>query len=170
MSNNLESIIKAARIEAENVKEDCKYSSKSHFNAADTWMRRNYWIGVPATVLGALAGAAIIKQHQELAGLLSLGATILTGLMTFLKPSDHASTHKKVGDQYLALRNDARLFRDIELLNMTESAAVLEGIQSLTRRRNELNQSSPAIPWSAFKKARKGIEDGEATYKTELVK
>lgn len=49
--------------EAERLEEDALYSSKGHFNAEDTWVRRNYWLGVPATALGAIAGAALFKSQ-----------------------------------------------------------------------------------------------------------
>lgn len=51
--------------EAERLEEDALYSSKGHFNAEDTWVRRNYWLGVPATALGAIAGAALVKSQPE---------------------------------------------------------------------------------------------------------
>ena len=51
--------------EAERLEEDTTYSSKGHFNAEDTWVRRNYWLGVPATILGAVAGATLIKSQPE---------------------------------------------------------------------------------------------------------
>ena len=46
--------IEALRREAQRLEEDATYSSKGHFNAEDTWVKRNYWLGVPATVLGAI--------------------------------------------------------------------------------------------------------------------
>jgi uncharacterized membrane protein YfcA len=109
-------MISALVRESERIEEDSIHSAKAHFNSGDTWKRRHYWLGIPATVLGAGAGAAIIKDCTELAALLSLAATILTALVTFLKPTDRASAHKTTGDQYLALRNDTRIFREIELL------------------------------------------------------
>ena len=112
-SNNL---TLALSKEAERIEEDSIHSAKGHFNASDIWRCRHYWLGIPATILGALAGAAIVKDWTVLASLLSLAATILTALVTFLKPTERASEHKTVGDQYLALKNDARVFREIELL------------------------------------------------------
>ena len=58
--------------EAERLEEDALYSSKGHFNAEDTWVRRNYWLGVPATALGAIAGAALVKSQPEWASAFTL--------------------------------------------------------------------------------------------------
>jgi hypothetical protein len=124
-------------------------------------------MGIPATVLGAGAGAAIIKDCPELAALFSLTATILTALMTFMKPNERASIHKTAGDQYLALRNDARIFREIELLEPEETCTHTDKLKALAQRRNELNQGSPEIPRRAFTKARQGIDEGETQYRAD---
>lgn len=36
--------ISVLRREAERLEEDAIYSSKGHFNAEDTWVRRHYWL------------------------------------------------------------------------------------------------------------------------------
>ena len=150
--------------EAKRVEEDSIHSAKGHFNAADSWRAGHYWIGVPATVLGAAAGAAAVKSFPEVAIFLSLIATILTGLLTFLKPADRASTHKTAGDQFLALRNDARFFREVELIEQGDKQPASEKLKALCQRRNELNQGSPEIPRKAFERARQGISEGETEY------
>jgi hypothetical protein len=163
-SNNL---IAALCKEAERIEEDSIHSAKGHFNTAVIWNRRHYWLGVPATAFGALAGAAFVKDCPEIASLLSLAATILTALVTFLKPTERASEHKTAGDQYLALRNDARLFREIELLAPEDGQPLTDKIKALSQRRNELNQGSPEIPSKAFERAKIGIANGEASYRAD---
>lgn len=160
-------LISALCKEAERIEEDSIHSAKGHFNTAVIWNRRHYWLGVPATAFGALAGAAFVKDCPEIASLLSLAATILTALVTFLKPTERASEHKTAGDQYLALRNDARLFREIELLAPEDGQPLTDKIKALSQRRNELNQGSPEIPRKAFERAKDGIANGEASYKAD---
>jgi class 3 adenylate cyclase len=169
MTDNAKMMQALAR-ECERIEEDSIHSAKGHFNAGNTWRRRHYWIGIPATVLGAGTGAAIVKGCPELAGLLSLAATILTALVTFLKPSERASAHKTAGDQYLALRNDTRFFREIQMLQPEESCNHSEELRALAQRRNELNQGSPEIPRRAFLRARQGIDEGETQYRTDKEK
>ena len=159
--------ISALRREAERLEEDALYSSKGHFNAEDTWVRRNYWLGVPATVLGAVAGATLIKSQPEWASAFTLLASLLTGLMTFLKPNERAAAHRAAAGQFLALRNDARFFREIELLQVDRLDEQIERLKALSATRNELNQKSPSIPRRAFVAARKGIEEGEAAHKVD---
>ena len=159
--------ISALRREAERLEEDTLYSSKGHFNAEHTWVRRNYWLGVPATVLGAVAGATLIKSHPEWATVFTLLASLLTGLMTFLKPNEHAAVHRAAAGQFLTLRNEARFFREIELLETNRLDELPERLKALSAARNALNLKSPSIPRRAFVAARKGIEEGEATHKVD---
>jgi hypothetical protein len=159
--------ISALRREAERLEEDALYSSKGHFNAEDTWVRRNYWLGVPATVLGAIAGATLIKSQPEWATAFTLLASLLTGLMTFLKPNERAALHRAAAGQFLALRNETRFFREIELLQSDRLDELPERLKALSAVRNDLNLKSPSIPRRAFVAARKGIEEGEATHNVD---
>lgn len=162
-----QSMIAALRREAERIEEDATYSSKSHFNAEDTWVRRHYWLGIPATALAAIAGAALIKSQPEWASALTLLASLLTGLMTFLKPNERAALHRAAAGQFLALKNEVRLFREVELLQVHQLDELPVRLKALSATRNELNQKSPSIPRGAFIAARKGIEEGEATHKVD---
>lgn len=130
--------------EAERLEEDALYSSKGHFNAEDTWIRRNYWLGVPATTLGAIAGAALVKSQPELASAFTLLASLLTGLMTFLKSNERAAMHRAAAGQFLALRNEARFFREIELLETDRLEELLVRLKALSSTRNELPEHSKA--------------------------
>jgi hypothetical protein len=98
-----------------------------------------------------------------------MGVTVavLTALLTFLKPSERAASHKSAGDQYLALRNDVRVFRTIDLLLGKSADELARTVTTLAKRRNELNSASQQTPRPAFERARKGIEDGEARYTTD---
>lgn len=153
--------------EAERIEEDATYSSKSHFNAEATWIGRHYWLGIPSTILAAVAGATLIRSQPEWASICALVASLLTGLMTFLKPNERAAMHRAAAGQFLSLRNDARLFREVELLQADQLGELPGRLKSLSATRNELNQKSPSIPRGAFVSARKGIEEGEATHKVD---
>ena len=156
--------------ELQRMEEDCTHSGKAHFNAADRWTRWNYAFGIPSVGLSAAAGAAFFQDYAVIAGAMSSAVTVLTALMTFLKPSEKAAGHKSSGDQYLSLRNDARVFREIELTQVSDDASAIAGMNGFTTRRNELNQASPAFSNRDFKKAKKGIDRGEALHSIDKVK
>ena len=112
----------------------------------------------------SIAGLAFFKDYPEFGGALSAVVAVLTALSTFLKPSERATAHKGAGDQYLSLRNDARVFREIRLALMCDAQSAIDGLTEFSNRRNELNLASPQFSKSDFNKARSGIEAGEATH------
>ncbi|MEZ5919097.1 MAG: SLATT domain-containing protein [Alphaproteobacteria bacterium] len=148
------------------IEEDVLYSGKSHCNAAVIWTWVHYIIGVPMTVLAAWAGIDAFSDTPELSGYLALITAALAALQTFLGASDKASEHKSAGSKYFTLRNQTRLFREVELSEIEKEEAI-EKIRSLSNDRDELNSLSPSIPYLAFFLARKGIEGGEAQHKVD---
>ena len=152
------------------MEEDCTHSGKAHFNAAVKWSFWHYVFGIPSVILSAAASAAFFKDYAVIAGGMTSAVTVVTALMTFLKPSERAAEHKSAGDQYLSLRNDARVFREIEVTQVGDEAAAIAGMNGFTKRRNELNQASPQFSNGDFKKARKGIDMGEAKHAVDRVK
>jgi hypothetical protein len=153
--------------ELRRLEEDCTHSGKSHFNAADRWGTYNFMLGLPSVVLSAAAGTAFIKDWGSLAASMTTVVAVLTGLMTFLKPSERAASHKSAGAQYLTLRNDSRVYREIGINLATDIKAAFAAITALTKRRNDLNQSSPQFSDGDRKKAKAGIEAGEATHEVD---
>jgi len=156
--------------ELKRIEEDCIHSGKAQFNAADRWTRYHYSLGVPSVAMSALAGAAFFRDHGMVAAGLSSLVALLTALMTFLKPSERSSSHKAAGDQYLALRNDARIFREIRLNHTCDDQSAIDGLDEFTTRRNELNKASHPFSRSDFEKARDGINKGEAAHKVDQEK
>ena len=157
----------AIQAELQRIEEDCIHSGKAHFNAGDRWARYHYCLGIPSVVLSALAGAAFFKNYGDVAGIMSAIVAILTSLMTFLKPSERAAAHKGSGDQYLTLRNDARVFREIRLAYACDEQAAIAGMDEFTKRRNELNQASAQFSRKDFEIARAGIDQGEAAHRVD---
>lgn len=151
--------------EADRLEEDCLYSAKGHFESAKTWSRWNLWLGIPAVLLAAGAGAA--KDTPELASGLAFAAAAVTAVLTFLKPSDRASSHQRAGALYNSLKNRARFFRTIELTRQPFPSTLEKRLRLLCEERNQLGEASPEIPPAAFARARRGIEEGEAEYRAD---
>ena len=170
MQSRAPTIKNSIAIELQRIEEDCIHSGKAQFNAADRWSRYHYWLGIPSVALSAVAGAAFMKEYGQVAAGLSAFITVLTALMTFLKPSERASAHKSTGDQYLALRNDARVFREIRLHHACDEQSAIDGLDEFTTRRNELNNASHPIARRDYEKARDGIDSGEATHRVDKEK
>ena len=155
--------------EAKRIEEDSLYSAKGHFYAGQCWVNANLWLGGISAVLSAIAGASALSQfdyHNIVAGSLSIVVAGLTAIITFINPNERATVHQKAGNKYNALRNDTRIFYDIEIDEIDDKKAI-DDLKKLNDRRNKLNIESHQIPKWAFEKARKGIEDGEAKYKID---
>lgn len=153
--------------EAGRVEEDTEHSFKGHYNAAARWNRYHLWIGLPSALVAAVASGAAFKDQPELAGALALVSTALTTLLTFLKPSERAEMHKSVAGQYQALRNQARLFRQIGLLDAVVPDEAKAHLFELTNTRDELNQRAPAIARRDYELAKQDIDSGRARYRVD---
>ncbi len=164
MSDDQSGIKIAIRKELGRIEEDCDHSGKSHFNAALRWSGWNFRLGLASTVLSAVAGATYMKSQPEIAAAISITVAIMAGLITFLKPSERAAMHKSSGDQYLALKNEARVFREIKLNHLCDDAGAACYLDELTGRRSELNGAAPQFSEADRKLARAGIEQGESKH------
>lgn len=149
--------------EAKRIEEDALYSSRGHFEAARQWSGVHLWIGVPTTVLAAVASVSAFNDHRLLAGITAGLVAAFSAVSTFLNPSERVHSHHTAGTQYSALRNQARTFHEIAIRTM-ESDEAAERVRELGAQRDDLNSNSPAIPRRAFERARKNIEAGEAAY------
>ena len=143
------------------------YSSRGHFEAERFWSRVHHWIGVPAALVGGVAGVSAFNQETLLAGSLAVVAAALAALATFLNPSARAAGHHTAGTKYLSLRNESRFLRET-WPNPSDVIPLCDTLAILVQRRNELNESSPPIPRHAFKAARKRVERGEAKYEVDV--
>ncbi len=155
--------------EAKRIEEDSLYSSKGHFYAAQLWTNLHLWIGIPATILAAIAGASALSQfdnHQIIAGVLAILVAALSAVSTFVNPNEKATIHHSAGNRYNSLKNRARIFSEIDM-DIESDESLLAKLRTLSAERDELNEKSPQIPKWAFRRVRQGIEDGEAQYKVD---
>lgn len=157
-------LVDALSAESERIQEDAQYSARAHFEAAALWSRAHYWIGVPAAVLAAIAGASAIADRAEIAGIVGILVTALSALAVFLNPSDRSNQHHSAGARFSEVKNLARVFREIELRTTDDPQRLLDRLKALGAQRDELNKASPQIPRWAFNRGRKSIEAGEADY------
>ncbi len=146
--------------------EDCSHTSKSHFNASVRWSRYHYVIGVPATVFAVAASAAIFKDYTTAAAICSMMAAVFTALLTFLKPHERSEQHRKAGNAFLSILKEARFFREAKLGQLPDEQSV-EAVETFIRRQNEANQAAPMFSDADRRKARAGIDAGEAKHRID---
>lgn len=156
--------------EAKRIEESSLFSAKGHFEAARFWGNFHLFIGVPAVILSAIAGASALSQFDNsktIAGLLSILVAALSGLMTFLNPNEKSSVHHDAGNNFDALQNTVRMFWSIDCWQEKSEVVLTQKLIQFSEHKNKLNHSSPQIPWFAYQSAKKGIERGEAEYKVD---
>lgn len=150
--------------ESERLEEDALYSARGHFEAARTWGRAHLSLGIPTSLLAALAGVSAFNNHPLIAGAAAIIVAALSSVSTFLNPSEKAQTYHLAGTGFNTVRSRARMFRQVRLLTTISDEALASELEQLVARKNDLNEKSPIIPRPAFERARKGIESGEAAY------
>jgi len=156
--------------EAKRIEEALLYSSKGHFEAVRLWSGFHLMIGIPVVVISAVAGAAAFTQFDAshvIAGVLALVVAALSSVLTFLNPNSKASLHQTAGNKYDSLMNKARMFWSIECWQTESEEVLTEKLKYLTELKDNLNQSCPQIPRLAYKRAKRGIEAGEARYRVD---
>ena len=68
------------------------------------------------------------------------------------------------GNKYNALRNQTRIFCEIDLATGDKNTDISKMIKELAKKRDDLNQDSPQTFKWAYKRAKAAIEAGEADY------
>jgi hypothetical protein len=160
--------------EAKRLEESTLYSMKGHHVASNGWSRRNLLLGLPVVIISALVGATTFSQYAEtypelktLAGFLSLTIAVLSGITTFLNPNEKENAHLNAAHGYDKLNNEARLFWSVECWQEESDLVLTSKLRELIDRKDVLNSGSPQIPGWAYKKAKKGIVDGEAKFEVD---
>jgi hypothetical protein len=156
--------------EAERIGEDCLFSAKGHFYAAQFWTDLHLWLGIPMAILAAISGGSALSQfdyHNIVAGALALIVTALAAVSTFLNPNEKSSIHGKAGNGYNILREQLRAFSEIDASLHQDEEALLRRLNEFRGQKKELDQNSPQIPHWAYKRAKRGIEAGEGNYKID---
>ena len=156
--------------EALRTEEDCNYSSKGHYYDSKRWIKYHLLAGLPASILSAAAGVSAFNSETLIAGISALLATVLTTTLTFLKPSERAENHRSAAGQYLALRNQTRMFREIDLEETGFTPSTKARLAEFAKKRDELNQTCPAITQKSYKLAKKDIDAGYSTHQTDKKK
>lgn len=153
--------------ESGRIEEDALHSAKGHFAAAGRWDSVHFAIGIPGTIAAAGAGLTALKEFPVAAASLATVGAVLAAIGTFLNPSGRANAHLVAGNQYLALRNAARIFREIEMLVPATAADIVARLRQLTEKRDELNAASPRIARWAYQQGKKALERGEARHEVD---
>lgn len=152
--------------ECERIEEDTLHSAKSHFNAEARWHCIHLVITVGTALTASLTFVVIMKNIADWPVYLAAITAILSAINASLNPEKRSATHGTAGRHYKSLCNQTRIYRTITLKEKEDEIS-LEEFNSLAARRDEINETSPAIPNWAYKKTLEAIKNGEANYKVD---
>ncbi len=173
--DNDSTVREALRDEAKRLIVDSTYSGRGHQTAGRRWSGINTWLGLPTTILTTLlaSGAglsALVGSVNWLTALLALLAAALTAVRGFLRPGEVAEEHALKGTRYISLRNDTRLFLNIDLISAKSDDELAGRVRELRQRYNELNETPPLhIPRKDYLAAKESIATGESSYEDDPV-
>ncbi|MBD2483690.1 SLATT domain-containing protein [Planktothrix sp. FACHB-1365] len=149
----------------------CRVLSQAHIYVSIRWTRTHLYIGIPSTVLAAVAGVqAISGTYQLVAVIIPVLVAILAPLLTFLDPNGKANTHlvasrvyEQMADQYDSFLLKCRLEpRPIE--------EELNDLVQINSAYGESKKSLPACPEWAYQKALRTENDIQKLIPDELKK
>lgn len=149
---------KAIRAEADRIHESAVFSAQGQLEAGKGW-RTLHWV-LGALTAGLSTASAVITFAtgvQLLSGVLAILSAIAVTVLTGTRPDKLSEQAHGLGNDYLALRNDARRLRDVAGI-VDPLPELREGLDELARRAFELNHAADAIPRWAYLFARRNIE------------
>lgn len=152
--------------ECQRIEEDATHSSKGHYNDSGIWLKIYYAIGLPMVVCSAVSGFAFFTKNLEHAGYLSLVVTTLALLQIFIKADDKSIQHKNSADELNHLKNEVRRLRKIKT-EILSKEKLMEELDVLAGKYSQIIRISLPISNYAFRKAKKGIEEGQSKYLTD---
>lgn len=157
--------------EAERIEEDAEHSSKGHYNAAGPWQAAHLLLGVLSAILSAVAAGVAAQKGADLTTVVvgvSLAAGALTATVTFLKPNEQSDRHRRAGDRYLDVKNRARFCRTVEMeATSATEPKLIESLRAIQVDLASARTAAPLIPEWAYRKARKGIAEGQAKHRVD---
>lgn len=156
------------------IKVDAIYGKKKHFNAADRKQTYHYFIGIPLLVLNVISASILFYVLTDKVDnwvkyiplIIALITALLTGFQTFLNLEKKVEGHKRVGNKYLSIMKSCLLLEAGITDGIISNDEVRNKLHEISKRIDEVNVEAEAFHTSQkdYKKAKKGIENGEEFY------
>lgn len=154
--------------ELRRLEESAMYSAQNQFEQAKQWRGINLLVGVPASVLAAISGAAALASTANAfwAGVLALAAAAFGAVLTTVNASHKTNQATSAANAYLEIQTAARQARLLDLPT-AELSEMRSTVQEITARRDEQNRTAePPNRW-ARRRAQKNISGGGQTYEAD---
>lgn len=163
-----QSIRTAVWSESARIHESAVYSAQGQFEAAKRWHITHWCLGGFAAASSAVSGVLTFATEnlQVLAGVLAIAAALAAAVHTTMTPDKRAERAQVSGNDYTALRNDVRQFRDVRV-KADPVEALKEELKNLAARASEIDHRADPIPRFAYKRAQENIAGGGQRFEVD---
>ncbi|MFI9122551.1 SLATT domain-containing protein [Streptomyces bikiniensis] len=147
------------------LEESAMWSAQCQFEEGKRWRATHWALGLPATLLAAVAGTTALVESTgaTAAGILALLSAGLGAVLTTVNAPQRASQAVAAANVYLSIQTAARQHREIDLPGWSPAEA-REALAALTVRRDEQNAGVDPPSRRAYRKARANLDAGGQTY------
>jgi len=136
-----------------------KRAQLAHRFAAKGFDRLHMWMGIPAVVLSTLVATSVFASLEVqlegygriIIGMLSVSATILVALQTFLRFKELSDQHQIADSQYHAIKLK---IEQILVMKKIDEKEFENFFHNIRRRINGVADQSPIVPEKFWRKAR----------------
>jgi hypothetical protein len=149
----------AVEAEAKRIERETGRSAIAHRMATSAWRRIYFVLGVPTTVLAAVAGASALAHYRIVAAVFALAAAVASALMTFTNPAGQLSEHRKAGGRYRSVANRARVLREITCASEATDESLQQELGKLVEEWDKTNEESPPLFETFHRRARRQAEE-----------
>lgn len=153
--------INDSKILLERWRTNCLRSQIANYRAASKYSRKNYYLGIPTIILAAAVGTSVfatIGSNVEstiiklIVGGVSVLASVLAALQTFLKWGELASKHRTTAAEYGSIKRqlDQALAMDPNGNSVQDSQ-----LTEIRTQMDTLSRETPEVPESIWVAVRK---------------
>ena len=161
--------IKNIEKEIKRIEEDCIYSAKWHFESAKFWRKWYYWL-MASSILSLCLSFPVLADGNLCTASVGLISSFITVILIFLNPQEKYLSHQNSGNKFLSLRNQIRIFNDIEIKNSNYADEYTKRLIVFSEERNSLNENSLPIAETGYKNTKKQIEEKTHIYEVDKEK
>lgn len=156
------------RKEAERVEESAMYTSQTQFEYSKTWRSIDRWVGGTAAALAAVSAAGGLSEvlSAAWAGLVALIAALTGAVATVLGAPKSKDRAHSTANALLALQQDARIFINVDLAEMSIDDA-RDQLRTLVARQQELTATAEIPSKRAWKRGKQNVISGGQDYATD---
>ncbi len=137
---------------------------RAHWEAAGYFEDRNFWIGLTAAAMSAIAGTTVFATLEQdspsvivrvAIGVFSVIATMLAAIQAFLRSAASAERHKAAGIKFGQLRRE---LDQALIVGLPADAAAREtALNDFRKRWDEVESNVPPVPSAIFKRVSRNV-------------